>query len=104
MTFTRKFESTDPQEALQYFYFLRDIRLPGASRFFLIFARGNDLGASDSLFISCVSGLVRESREFGMLLGRIDPQTGQKKSGAIDKVRDNLRYYFLFHLLDADSV
>jgi len=70
MTFTRKFESTDPQEALQYFYFLRDIRLPGAS---------------DSLFISCVSGLVRESREFGMLLGRIDPQTGQKKSGAIDK-------------------
>ncbi|CAG5105703.1 Oidioi.mRNA.OKI2018_I69.chr1.g2377.t1.cds [Oikopleura dioica] len=70
MTFTRKFESTDPQEALQYFYFLRDIRLPGAS---------------DSLFISCVSGLVRESREFGTLLGRIDPQTGQKKSGAIDK-------------------
>jgi len=59
--------------------------------FFLIFARGNDLGASDSLFISCVSGLVRESREFGMLLGRIDPQTGQKKSGAIDKV--------IYHLL-----
>ena len=37
MTFTRKFESTDPQEALQYFYFLRDIRLPGASIIFFWF-------------------------------------------------------------------
>lgn len=26
MMFTRKFEATDPQEALQYFYFLRDIK------------------------------------------------------------------------------
>ena len=26
MMFTRKFEGSDPQEALQYFYFLRDIK------------------------------------------------------------------------------
>ena len=26
MTFTRKFEQSDPQEALQYFYFLKDIK------------------------------------------------------------------------------
>lgn len=27
MLYTRKFESTDPREALQYFYFLRCVRL-----------------------------------------------------------------------------
>jgi len=26
MTFTRKFEQSDPQEALQYFFFLRDVK------------------------------------------------------------------------------
>ena len=26
MMFTRKFEGSDPQEALQYFYFLRDVK------------------------------------------------------------------------------
>jgi len=69
MTFTRKFEQSDPQEALQYFYFLRDIKTP----------EGGDL------FMQCVSQLVRDSREFSALLGRMDPATGARRPGAIDK-------------------
>lgn len=44
------------------------------------------LGADGNLFMSCVSTLVRESREFGTLLGRREPHTGVRKAGAIDKV------------------
>ena len=47
MMYTRKFEATDPREALQYFYFLRDLKT----------AQG------DNLFMSCVSELVLETRE-----------------------------------------
>ena len=70
MTFTRKFEQSDPQEALQYFYFLRDIKTP----------EGSDL------FMQCVSQLVRDSRELSTRVGRMDQQTGARKPGAIDKV------------------
>jgi Nup93/Nic96 len=43
--YVRKFESTDPKEALHYFYFLRN--LSGQT--------------SSNLFASCVSELVRQS-------------------------------------------
>ncbi|KAI0235619.1 Nuclear pore complex protein Nup93 [Lamellibrachia satsuma] len=68
MMYTRKFEVTDPREALQYFYFLRDLTT----------AQG------DNLFMSCVSELVLETREFDMLLGQLG-KDGSRKSGAIDK-------------------
>jgi len=56
MLYTRKFESTDPKEALHYFYFLRGIK--GSK--------------GDSLFTTCVSELVLESRNFDLLLGKLD--------------------------------
>uniref|UniRef100_A0A8C7I8H9 Nuclear pore complex protein Nup93 n=1 Tax=Oncorhynchus kisutch TaxID=8019 RepID=A0A8C7I8H9_ONCKI len=56
MLYTRKFESTDPREALQYFYFLRNEK--------------NNQG--ENMFMCCVSELVIESREFDMLLGRLE--------------------------------
>ncbi|EDO41551.1 predicted protein [Nematostella vectensis] len=68
MSYTRKFEMTDPREALQYFYLLRNIKRP----------HGGDL------FMECVSELVLETREFEMLLGKLEPN-GTRKPGCIDK-------------------
>ncbi|XP_046568513.1 nuclear pore complex protein Nup93-like [Haliotis rubra] len=68
MMYTRKFEATDAREALQYFYFLRDLRT----------------SSDDNLFMSCVSELVLETREFEMLLGKLE-RDGTRKPGAIDK-------------------
>ncbi|CAH1270686.1 NUP93 [Branchiostoma lanceolatum] len=68
MSYTRKFESTDPREALQYFYILRNLKTPGG----------------ENLFMACVSALVLETREFDMLLGKLE-RDGTRKPGAIDK-------------------
>ncbi|XP_078067157.1 nuclear pore complex protein Nup93 [Mustelus asterias] len=68
MLYTRKFEPTDPREALQYFYFLR-----------------NETDShGENMFMRCVSELVIESREFDMLLGRLE-KDGSRKPGVIDK-------------------
>uniref|UniRef100_A0A6I8QX63 Nuclear pore complex protein Nup93 n=1 Tax=Xenopus tropicalis TaxID=8364 RepID=A0A6I8QX63_XENTR len=68
MLYTRKFEPTDPREALQYFYFLRNEKD----------------SQGESMFLRCVSELVIESREFDMLLGKLE-KDGSRKPGAIDK-------------------
>ncbi|XP_044767370.1 nuclear pore complex protein Nup93 isoform X2 [Neomonachus schauinslandi] len=68
MLYTRKFESTDPREALQYFYFLRDEKD----------------SQGENMFLRCVSELVIESREFDMILGKLE-NDGSRKPGVIDK-------------------
>ncbi|XP_029464579.1 nuclear pore complex protein Nup93 [Rhinatrema bivittatum] len=68
MLYTRKFEPTDPREALQYFYFLRDERD----------------SQGENMFLRCVSELVIESGEFDMLLGKLE-KDGSRKPGVIDK-------------------
>uniref|UniRef100_A0A287BGY5 Nuclear pore complex protein Nup93 n=1 Tax=Sus scrofa TaxID=9823 RepID=A0A287BGY5_PIG len=68
MLYTRKFESTDPREALQYFYFLRDEKD----------------SQGENMFLRCVSELVVESREFDMILGKLE-NDGSRKPGVIDK-------------------
>ncbi|CAL1263287.1 unnamed protein product [Larinioides sclopetarius] len=68
MMYTKKFEATDPREALQYFYVLRDLKS----------SRGINL------FMACVSELVLETKEYEMLLGKIEPD-GCRKPGAVDK-------------------
>ncbi|XP_069496428.1 nuclear pore complex protein Nup93 isoform X1 [Ambystoma mexicanum] len=68
MLYTRKFEPTDPREALQYFYFLRDEKD----------------SQGENMFLRCVSELVIESREFDMLLGKLE-KDGSRKPGVIDK-------------------
>ena len=55
LLYVRKFESTDPREALNYFYFLRNMRSAVTA------AGGNQDGAG-SLFMSCVSELALQSR------------------------------------------
>uniref|UniRef100_A0A7M4E2B2 Nuclear pore complex protein Nup93 n=1 Tax=Crocodylus porosus TaxID=8502 RepID=A0A7M4E2B2_CROPO len=68
MLYTRKFESTDPREALQYFYFLRNEKD----------------SQGENMFLRCVSELVIESREFDMILGKVE-NDGSRKPGVIDK-------------------
>jgi len=67
MLYVKHFESTDPKEALQYFYFLR----------------GMKGGRSENLFMSCVGELVLESREFDLLLGQLMPD-GTRSPGLVD--------------------
>lgn len=68
LLYVRKFESTDPKEALHYFYFLRN--LSGQN--------------SSNLFASCVSELVLESRQFDLLLGHIQAD-GVRTPGLVDR-------------------
>lgn len=68
--YTRKFKATDPREALEYFYLLRNMNGPNG----------------ESLFSSCVSELVLETREFEMLLGCVNPD-GSKKVGCLSKFK-----------------
>uniref|UniRef100_A0AAY4EM90 Nuclear pore complex protein Nup93 n=1 Tax=Denticeps clupeoides TaxID=299321 RepID=A0AAY4EM90_9TELE len=74
MLYTRKFESTDPREALQYFYFLRNEKD----------------SQGENMFMRCVSELVIDSREFDMLLGRLE-KDGSRKPGVIDKFAGDTR-------------
>ncbi|KAM4614069.1 nuclear pore complex protein Nup93 [Discoglossus pictus] len=74
MLYTRKFEPTDPREALQYFYFLR---------------KEKDT-QGENMFLRCVSELVIESREFDMLLGKLE-KDGSRKPGAIDKFTNDTK-------------
>jgi len=75
MLYVRKFQGTDPKEALHYFYFLRRMKAPSSD---------SDEEQNGNLFTSCVSELVLESREFDLLLGRI-LEDGSKAPGLIDK-------------------
>ncbi len=72
MLYVRKFEDTNPKEALQYFYFLRHLH------------KNEEEKSSTNLFMSCVSELVLESREFDLLLGQILAD-GSRSPGLIDK-------------------
>ena len=53
-----------------------------------------NISSGCDLFMQCVSQLVRDSREFSTLLGRMEPGTGVRRPGAIDKVRPPYRTGF----------
>uniref|UniRef100_A0A674PP45 Nuclear pore complex protein Nup93 n=1 Tax=Takifugu rubripes TaxID=31033 RepID=A0A674PP45_TAKRU len=86
MLYTRKFESTDPREALQYFYFLRNEKD----------------SQGENMFLRCVSELVIESREFDMLLGRLE-KDGSRKPGVIDKFAGDTRAIISKVALEAEN-
>lgn len=69
-SYTRNFELTDPCKALGYYYFLRNLKG----------SRGEDL------FVACVSELVLQTKEFTVLLGKIEPD-GCRRQGAVDRYR-----------------
>lgn len=68
LLYVKKFEITDPAEALQYFYFLRNLRDPQGRNLFLV----------------CVSDLAIECRDFDLLFGKIQ-ENGVRSRGLIDK-------------------
>ncbi|XP_066973938.1 nuclear pore complex protein Nup93-like [Macrobrachium rosenbergii] len=70
LLYTRKFEATDPCEALHYCFFLRSLK-------------GKN---GENVFSSCISQLVLQSREFDLLLGRLEPD-GRRTPGVIDKFK-----------------
>ncbi|XP_072013036.1 nuclear pore complex protein Nup93-like [Amphiura filiformis] len=70
--YTSKFEATDPREALQYFYILRNLKD----------------SQGENLFVKCLSELVIETREFEALLGCLD-RNGTRRPGAVDKFQTN---------------
>lgn len=69
MLYVRKFELTDPAEALHYFYFLRNLKDP----------------MGRNLFMCCCADLVLESRDYDTLFGRLDPVTGLRTHGLLDQ-------------------
>lgn len=68
MLYVKKFEITDPAEALQYFYFLRKFRDP----------------ENKNLFLVCVSDLAIECRDYDLIFGKMQPN-GIRSRGAIDQ-------------------
>ncbi|XP_049773822.1 nuclear pore complex protein Nup93-like isoform X1 [Schistocerca cancellata] len=67
MLYVRKFEATNPLEALQYYYFLRNMKNADGK----------------NLFMLCVSDLVMEARNFDEVLGYLESD-GCRKPGYID--------------------
>ncbi|CAL8087585.1 unnamed protein product [Calicophoron daubneyi] len=96
MLFTRKFEVTNPIEALMYFYFLSDIQsesavnLNDSQRPFDRSTDENLNGATNtkektsSLFVKCVCELALATKEFDLLLGCVT-ESGVRKPGAVDR-------------------
>ena len=91
LLYVRKFEATDPKEALHYFYFLRHLKKDG------------DKAYSSNLFMSCVSELALESREFDLLLGQIMAD-GSRSPGLVDKFHgSNVNVHKIIELVAEDS-
>jgi nuclear pore complex protein Nup93 len=91
LLYVRKFEDTDPKEALHYFYFLRHLR------------KNVEDKSSANLFMSCVSELVLESREFDLLLGQILAD-GSRSPGLVDKFHGtNVNVHRIIELVAEDS-
>lgn len=57
MLYVKKFEISDPAEAMQYFFFLRNLKDP----------EGNNL------FLVCVSDLAVECRNYDLIFGKMQP-------------------------------
>lgn len=68
MLYVRAFEITDPAEALQYFFFLRNKRDPNGR----------------NLFLCCVCDLAIECRDYDLLFGKMQ-RTGVRSRGLIDQ-------------------
>lgn len=68
MLYVSKFEISDPAEALQYYYFLRNMVDPDGK----------------NLFLACVTDLVTENLNYELIFGKIQ-QNGIRSRGLIDQ-------------------
>nr|CAD7575439.1 unnamed protein product [Timema californicum] len=65
--YVRRFETTDIKEALNYYYFLREIKGP----------------ENENLFAMCVADLAQETQQFAVLFGHLR-QDGCRAPGLVD--------------------
>ena len=86
MIYTRKFEASNPIEAIYYFYLLRDMKS----------------GIEDNIFISSVSRVVRETKEFNSLLGYIN-EDGCRIGGVLDKFQGDVESIINQVALDCEN-
>ncbi|XP_055389893.1 nuclear pore complex protein Nup93-1 [Condylostylus longicornis] len=68
MLYVKKFEITNPAEAMQYFYFLRNMKDPEGR----------------NLFLLCVSDLAIECRDYDLIFGKVQPN-GIRSRGLFDQ-------------------
>ncbi len=81
LLYTRKFESSNPCQAVNYYFFLRE--LPQSD------GEENDEG-NNSLFVQCLTELVIQTGEYDLLLGVLPGASEQadgqeRRPGAIDR-------------------
>ncbi|CAK1602830.1 unnamed protein product [Parnassius mnemosyne] len=69
LLYVRKFELSDPSDALHYYFFLRNLKDPSGK----------------NLFMCCCTDLALESRDYELLFGRMDPVTGLSSPGLLDQ-------------------
>ncbi|XP_063617418.1 nuclear pore complex protein Nup93-like [Cydia splendana] len=69
LLYVRKFELTDPSDALHYYFFLRNLKDPEGK----------------NLFMCCCTDLALECRDYEMLFGRSDTNTGVRSPGLLDQ-------------------
>ncbi|XP_045766875.1 nuclear pore complex protein Nup93-like [Maniola jurtina] len=69
LLYVRKFELSDPSDALNYYFFLRNLKDPSGK----------------NLFMCCCTDLALESRDYDLLFGRMDASTGLRTSGLLDQ-------------------
>ncbi|KAL0895007.1 hypothetical protein ABMA27_013478 [Loxostege sticticalis] len=69
LLYVRKFELTDPSDALHYYFFLRNLKDPSGK----------------NLFMCCCTDLALESRDYELLFGRMDAITGLRSQGLLDQ-------------------
>jgi len=72
MLYVKKFEITDPAEALQYFFFLRNLKDPDGTNLFLV----------------CIADLAIECREYDLIFGKLQAN-GIRSHGLIDQFESN---------------
>ncbi|CAK1544177.1 unnamed protein product [Leptosia nina] len=68
LLYVRKFELSDPCDALHYYYFLRNLKDPNGK----------------NLFMCCCSELALESRDYELVFGRMDVN-GLRSPGLVDQ-------------------
>ncbi|XP_013134005.1 PREDICTED: nuclear pore complex protein Nup93-like [Papilio polytes] len=69
LLYVRKFELSDPSDALHYYFFLRNLKDPSGK----------------NLFMCCCTDLALESRDYELLFGKMDPVTGLCSPGLLDE-------------------
>ena len=96
--YTRKFECTDPREALQYYHMLRDLPLPKSGAGSVPHRSGK---RAISYFVQYVTELALETREFELLFGRLE-KNAVRRPGIVDKFIDEQETQGIISLVAED--